>query len=233
MLLDAGAAPAARDWGNASALDYAYDDVIFEMITARQFPDLATRNAKALEWITQNAGSPYDPTPWYQTPISRALTQREGVYYPPPPPSPPHSRNLYVVERERRTIQRLDTLLRIGADPNGRIRGFGLDATPLSLAIRSKQYRSAAVLLRNGADVNSRWCVSLEYRNYEPVITSDPACTPSNGITPLMFSAAAGDHDAARLLMVFHADRSLKDWAGRTALNYAKDPETRKLIAMP
>jgi ankyrin repeat protein len=94
-------------------------------------------------------------------------------------------------------------------------------------------FRVARVLLQNGADVNQRWCElfpagwiapgyapkHLIVRPGEP--RRDPACNESNGVTPLMWSAGAGDIDAVGLLLEFKADRTLTDWAGRSALHYA------------
>jgi ankyrin repeat protein len=230
MLLEAGADPIPRDWGEASALDYAYDEATFEMISRALFPDLSTRDAQALAWIANNRGSPYDASSWRGTPLTRALTQVEGVAFLAPPPPPPAANLLFGVEGESRVLHRLRTLLRIGADPNQRVTLEGVDSTPLSLALRSSQHRAARVLLLNKADVNQRWCVQFENRDFKQVRISDPACTLSNGITPLMWSASADRAEAVKLLLEFNADRSLKDWAGRSALDYAKSDEIRKLL---
>ena len=231
MLLDAGADPSVRDWGEASALDYAYDEVMFEMISRAQFPDLSTRDQKALEWVSRNEGSPYDNSLWRETPITRALTQREGVVFPAPPPPSPQSGLLFGTERESRVLSRLSTLLRIGADPNRRLSLGGADSTPLSLALRANQLRAARALLVNGADVNQRWCARFENRNYKSVTTRDAACSLSNGLTSLMWAASEGKTAAVTLLLEFKADRTLKDWAGRTALDYTTAPEVRKLLS--
>lgn len=230
MLLEAGADPTPRDWGGASALDYAYDEVIFEMISRAQFPDLRTRDAKSLEWVSSNEGSPYDNSLWREGPITRALTQHEGVTFPAPPPPPAQSNLLYGVERERRTISRLRTLLRIGADPNQRLTLSGVDSTPLSLALRANQLRSARVLLQNHSDVNLRWCTQYELRDYKQVPVKAPGCSLSKGMTPLMWAAAAGNRAAVELLLEYRADRSLKDWAGRSAIGYATTQEVRDLL---
>lgn len=231
MLLEAGADPRQKDWGEASALDYAYDEVIFEMISRALFPDLSTRDRKALEWVSNNQGSPYDNSLWRETPITRALTQREGMFFPEPPPPPPQSNQLFGVERQTRVLSRLRALLRIGADPNRRLTLDGVDSTPLSLAVRSNQYRAARVLLQNHADVNQRWCVQFENKNFKQIRSKDPACMLSNGMTPLMYAASQEDKKAVELLLEWNADRSLKDWAGRSALDYAKTDDIRKLLA--
>jgi ankyrin repeat protein len=231
MLLEAGADPRQRDWSGASALDYAYDEVIFELISRTMFPDVSTRDQKALKWISNNQGSPYDNSLWRETPITRALTQREGVVFPAPPPPPPQASLLFGVERESRVLSRLLALLRIGADPNQRLTIDGVDSTPLSLALQSNQYRAARVLLKNKADVNQRWCVQFENRAFKQIRSRDPACALANGITPLMWSALADRAEAVALLLEFNADRSLKDWAGRSALDYSKDEVVRKLLS--
>ena len=228
MLLQAGADPAPRDWSGASALDYAYDEVIFEMISRALFPQIATRDQNAFKWVSENKGSPYDDSLWRELPITRALTQNEGAVFSPPPPPPPHSSLLYAAERGSRTISRLRTLLRIGADPNQRVTLNGVDSTPLSLALRSNQLRSARVLLENHADVNLRWCTEYESRSRAP--KRDPNCSLSNGLTPLMWAASTNAQEAVELLLEFNADRPLKDWAGRSAFDYATTPEVRALL---
>ena len=50
-LLQAGADARPRNWMGGSALDYAYDEIVFELISRSMFPDLATRDRKALEWL--------------------------------------------------------------------------------------------------------------------------------------------------------------------------------------
>ena len=140
MLFDAGADPTPKDWGGATPLDYAYDEVIFELISRKMFPDLSTRDKRSLKWLERNEGSPDDNTSAYATPVSRALGQREGIAYWAPPPG-------LEGEREIRSVKRLNTLMRIGADPNQRLVRAGIDSTPLSLALWFRRHRSASVLL--------------------------------------------------------------------------------------
>jgi ankyrin repeat protein len=231
MLLAAGADPTQRDWGRASALDYAYDEVIFEMISRALFPDVPTRDQKALDWVSKYEGSPYDSSLWRETPVTRALTQHEGVVFPGAPPPPPQSKLPYRAERETRTISRLRTLLRIGADPNQRLTLAGVDSTPLSLALRANQLRSARTLLEHHSDVNLRWCTQYVLRDYKQIPTVPPGCSLSTGMTPLMWAASANAREAAELLLEFNADRSLKDWAGRTAVDYASTPGMKEVLA--
>jgi hypothetical protein len=83
-------------------------------------------------------------------------------------------------------------------------------------------------LLRSGADPNGRECRPTAYVGYRPIF--EARCDRSNGLTPLMSAAKTGKRDALQLLLEFKADRSLKDWAERTALDYATDPDVRKLL---
>jgi ankyrin repeat protein len=135
-------------------------------------------------------------------------------------------------------LARVRILLRIGADPNERVRV----RSPLSLALDNHTFRVARELLRGGANVNERWC-ELFIPRWASSVSSpqhllvhqgephqDPACSASNGITPLMWIAGAGDREAVELLLEFNADKSLKDWAGRSALDYATSPDIRKLL---
>jgi hypothetical protein len=73
--------------------------------------------------------------------------------------------------------------------------------TPLHHAIHKNQPGSVSVLLELGADVNA----------------------PSpQGVTPLMMAAGYGYDPIVRILLDHHADPSLKDAHGETALNHAK-----------
>ena len=89
---------------------------------------------------------------------------------------------------------------------------------------------AARLLLQNHADVNQRWCVQFETRDFKQVRSKNPACSLTNGVTPLMWSASTDRAEAVALLLEFNADRSLKDWAGRSALDYARTDEIRTLL---
>lgn len=227
LLLDAGAAAIWSDWSGASALDYAADEVVFELISVTLFPELSTRDQKALAWVRDYDGGPYARTPWRATVVSRALSQVGGTILAPPPPFGAQRDEPW---SENRAVPRLRTLLRIGADPNERVTDAGFDWPPLTLALRHGQLRAARILLQNKADVNLRWCAEATVRDYKEYGVKDPQCSSSNGITPLMYGAAQGRIDAVELLLEFNADRSLKDWAGRSALDYAKTDAIRKLL---
>jgi len=233
LLLEAGADAAVRNWQGGSALDYAVDEVAFEMIGRSLFPDLATRNQKALEWLNRNV-TERDP----RTPLVRAIGLASGSARRSDTSMIP-----YLSEGEGRALSQVRTMLRIGADPNERMRivpdsNVHGDWTPLAIALWERALRVARVLLQNGADVNQRWCSRFRPVWSVPGTTStelkvgrDPACTPENGITPLMLGAAVDDREIVDLLLEFRADQGLKDWAGRTALDYASTRGMKELLA--
>ena len=45
-----------------------------------------------------------------------------------------------------------------------------------------------------------------------------------------MWTAAVGDREAVELLLEFNADRSLRDWAGRSVLHYTTTREVSDLL---
>jgi ankyrin repeat protein len=235
MLLRAGARPELQDWSEASALDYAADGITFELISRAQFPVLATRDRQALAWLSVERSRPYGAsnTPWIATPISRALSQATGIIFPLPPPPTPYDalsrigHDTYKLALETRTVMRLHTLLHVGAAPNERVTRNGVDWTPLAMALWSQQYRAARVLLQAGADANARWCFEVTDEYFKGTRTKDPRCTADTGMTPLIWSSAAGRLDALELLLEYRADVSLRDWTGRSALDYATTPEIR------
>lgn len=228
LLLDAGADATWRDWTGASALDYAHDEVVFELISRVLFPDLATRDQKALAWVSDYDGSAYDQTPWRSTAIARALANDGGSILIPPPPGERSGGTVL----QTRVMGRLRTLLRIGADPNERVISAGFDWPPLMIALWSGQARAAALLLQHNAEIDARVCTRSSARNYRQIgVTVDPLCTAANGMTALMESARQNDADDVTLLLEFNADRSLKDWAGRTAVDYASTPGMKEVLA--
>jgi ankyrin repeat protein len=103
-------------------------------------------------------------------------------------------------------------LLSVGADPNGRA---GLDAAypPLFEAVRSNHVRVAALLLENHADPNAR--ISIDQRGVRRGRDEGP--------TLLMLAAAAGCPDMVDLLIAWGAVPDSRDWAGRTAVDWAGD----------
>ncbi len=237
LLLAAGADPQSRDFTGRSPLDYASDEIVFEMISRALFPNLSTRDREALEWLQKAGGASYD-TARSGTPLLRALVSDDSGMYVVGPASTNSNLNEFRTNGEDRMLARVRTLMRIGADPNERVNV----RSPLSLALSNRVLRVTRELLRNGADVDGRWCAlyiapwasvaasprHLIVREGEP--HTHPACNANNGITPLMWIAAAGDRDMVALLLEFKADRSLTDWAGRSALDYATVPDIRTLL---
>ena len=232
LLLAAGADPNLKDFTSRAALEYASDEVVFEMISRRLFPDLSTRDQKTLEWLNEGASR-------FGMPLLRALISLDNGQYVIAPPRAEADLWDRHVEGEERMLSRVRTLLRIGADPNMRVTS---DRPLLLFALYNRTLRVARALLQGGADVNQRWCElftapwasvasspnHLIVREGDP--RKDPSCTLENGITPLMWSAASDDGNAVRLLLEFNADRSLKDWAGRSALDYAMTDKMRNLL---
>ena len=229
LLLRAGADASVRDWTNGSALDYAYDEVIFEMLSRSLFPDLDTRDQKTLAWLEEYEGRFY-VNPWQGTPLARAVGQRETGYMTFGLRLVWTTEGEYRREAERQGLNRVRTLIRVGADPSEPLRHTDADWTPLAMALGTDQYRIARVLLDGGADVNQRWCVKV-YRHWsQEEGPTDPRCTPQNGMTPLMWSAAEGKQQAVELLLEYAADVSLKDGAGRSAADVARTDSVRRLI---
>lgn len=229
LLLDAGAEPMLRDWSGASALDYAFDEVLFELIARRQFPDLATRDRRALEWLNSYPDGDATHSLWNASPLSRTLASDgfiSGFVLVRRLDSPAD----YWTQTDRRITQRVRTLLRIGANPNERIARDGWNVTPLAIALSSRQYRTAAILLANGADVNGRWCGELIVRSAQLNPEPAPSCGLPTGTTPLIWAASAGDREAMKLLLEFKADRSLRDWRGQSAMDRAETREMRESL---
>jgi len=226
LLLRAGADPSPRDWFNGSALDYAYDEIVFELISRALFPDLRTRDREALSWLKPFEGY-YRRTPWDSTPLSRAIALDGGLFFPPP--------STWSRAGSEPQLGRVRTLLRIGVDPNERATPTGGDWTPLGIALEEGAIRTARVLLQSGADPDQRWCVEYSFNSYRwPPRASNPdrqACRSADGMTPLMWSASKGAREAVALLLEFNADRALTDWAGRTAMDHAATADIRRLLA--
>jgi ankyrin repeat protein len=234
LLLNAGADPHPRDWNGISALDVASTEIGFELIARALFPDVATRDQRSLESLRNGPLSN-----GVDGPLFAAALIDWGWYMvmPPPIPAPtPGRRPVSIDDYERpvqnRIVERLRILLRIGANPDDRISGpGGADETSLGVAVRRGYMRAAAVLLEAGADANGRECIPIDYdrKTYKPIF--DAACNRGNGVTPLMSAAKGGKSEIVQLLLEFKADKSLKDWTGRMAVDYGKDPGVRELLS--
>jgi ankyrin repeat protein len=117
---------------------------------------------------------------------------------------------------EQRDVERVQALLRQGADPQSTWRGFQLlsardqdrrqrfDAPPLIRAIQLNQPEIAAALIDKGADVNAR----------------DASGTPA-----LMLAAQQGQTTLVKLLLDRGADVQATNRDGNTILRYKVDAE--------
>jgi ankyrin repeat protein len=224
LLLEAGADPAARDWRGTSALDVAASEIAFELISRALFRAIETRDQDALSWMRSGVASD-------GVLFARAIDNDPFYLMLLPPPvadgdvtSLGHQR-FYI---ESRVLERMRPLVRIGADPNQPGRPNGQLHTALGLAVRRELTRAARLLLNEGADPNQRECIARYDNTYK--VMQESKCNSESGITPLMSAASAGNREAVELLLEFKADRSLKDWAGRSALDYATAPEVRELL---
>jgi hypothetical protein len=236
MLLSAGADPEMQDWSGSSALDYAFDEVTFELIARVQFPSLAKRDRQALDWLSGVRGTGYDKGPHVSTPMLRALSGFRGAIEPPVPApltfTEAMARETWVtsIAIDRRVTSRVRIVLRIGADPDQRALWQGYDWTPLGVALVAKQYVPARLLLDYGANVNQRWCVNIDWNYFPAEGPTDPRCTIENGVTPLMWAAGEGDEQAVKLLLEYAADVTLRNWAGQSAADLARTDGIRRLL---
>ena len=214
LLLNAGADHAAVDWNGGSALDYATSVEAFELVSRRLFPDMATRNRRALLYVARRERT--QPG----NPLHAALNGIDAKWYDIP--IAPYDADVAEVNfarlrgtRQRRIAARIQTLLIFGADPN--------QGGPLISALADGNYGAGRTLLVAGANPNVRQCGPDSY-------LTDPSCTTENGVTLMTWMASKGDQKAVELLLAFGADASLKDWAGRVAADLAYTDEIRSLL---
>jgi ankyrin repeat protein len=236
LLLDAGADPRLEIWSGASALDYARGDAVFALLLPAMFPAAASRDAAALEYLSTRHARFALPGPWDETPLARALmnapTPSFAPIFDPPiavpifaPPSPLGPR------WRARHSDRVAILLNIGADPNQRLTGDWVDWTPLSIALFKHDRSLVKLLLERGADPNARWCV--EIRSWWPPPSTQraaPECNATNGTSPAMRAATSGDVELLTLLLQHGADPTLRDWTGRSALDYARESDHQRAV---
>jgi len=236
MLLAAGANPWPRDWIGAAAVEYAWGERVMQQLARAHFPDEADRSQKMLQLLDEFAGNASRPTPWNDTALSRALSAGNSFgYLPTPPPPPPPG----VDARQSAqghiyytwTPGRVQAVLSLGADPNERITLGGADWPPLAMTIHAGEARAVQHLLEYGADVNARWCVPIDRQPIAAARAPEPGCTLATGTTPLMWAARVDNPQSASALLARGADVSLKDWAGRTALDHASSRGMKELLA--
>jgi ankyrin repeat protein len=236
LLLDAGADPRLETWSGVSALDYARGDAVFALLLPALFPDAVSRHAAALEYLSTRHPRFALPGPWDETPLARALmnapTPSSAPIFDPPisvpifaPPSPPGPR------WRTRYADRVAILLNIGANPNQRLTWGGVDWTPLSIALFKHDRSLVKLLLERGADPNARWCVEIQSW-WPPPSTqrAAPECNATNGTSPAMRAATSGDVELLTLLLQHGADPTLRDWTGRSALDYARESDHQRAV---
>jgi uncharacterized protein len=216
LLVQAGGDPRLEDRNGANALDYVRSEAVFECLVRTMFRAVKSPDSEALRYLerryqTKNVVLSYPPGPWDETPLSRAIWSPGDPGIPPPPPRP---------RKEPPVNGRVRLLLRLGADPNQRLRWAGVDWTPLAVALSRRDSSAVEALLASGADPNARWCVGVRWRGPRPW-TPEAGCEISTGTSPLMFAASTGDRELLGLLLSHGANETLRDWKGRTALDYA------------
>jgi ankyrin repeat protein len=221
LLISAAADPWRELPDGGTALSLATTGPAIELLATRMFPDPIHRDALALRHLSDHRPWVIFVGPWNSTPLGLILTQ----LYPPPPPPPPGGGE----EVNDRVDDRVDALLDLGADPNQRVSDTG-QWPPLALAIRAENLPAVVSLLGRGADPNARWCMPVpEYWKHGPLVV--PAgCDIHTGTTPLMFAAELNAIEIVKVLISTGARPDLRDWRGRTALDYPP-PATREGIA--
>jgi hypothetical protein len=229
LLLDAGADLTLADWAGRVPIDVARSDAAMALLIATMFRDPATRDADALAYLDGRRIPWRSPRPEDETALTSTIDGGLlGFPGPPPPPAPPPCSSIAPAGSQRSVPlnDRMQVLMRMGADPNRRLTWQGVDWTPLAVAISRCHLSEVRTLLENGADPNARWCITFELgRPYRPR-TSPADCTTGNGITPLMAAAAVGGVGQVLLLLEHGANPLLRDWRGRTAVEYAEGGNT-------
>ena len=229
LLLQAGADPTLENDFGANALDLAHGEAVFYQLSSAISTKRRIKDGDMLRYFAERNVKDAFEGPWDETPLARAISgDVGGIMLAPPPPPPatiqgveasriPPARNLSL------RAGRVKSLLALGADPNARLTWAGVDWTPLGLAVGQREDDIVGALLRYGADPNARWCVPVKREKAPHVYSSEPGCTHTSGMTPLMFASSVGDLNVLGAFI----DRSdvelgLKDWNGRTAFEYAQ-----------
>jgi hypothetical protein len=224
LLLAGGADPHLEDAVRGSALAHAFTGPTFQLLATAMFPDPKTRDADSLRHLTEKGASVWlngVNGPWNSTALGKAIVGR-GPTVPPPPPPPPVGTPWPAPPppSAQPSYAYINVLLDIGANPNERVSTVG-NWPPIALAVGQKSTGAIAALVGRGADPNLRWCVPVPLLGQRWEGVSPPGCAMATGTTPLMLAAALGSEDAASLLMQAGARVDLRDWQGRTALDYA------------
>jgi ankyrin repeat protein len=231
LLLQAGADPTLEDQFGANALDRAHGEAVFYQLMSAISAKRSIRGADVLRYVAERDVKDAVDGPWDETPLTRAISGDAGGIPLAPLPRPPapiqgvqgfQPSRIPAARYASRRAGRVRALLALGADPNVRLTRSGVDWTALGLAVEQRDHEIVRALLRDGADPNARWCVPVERVTGSHVYQPEPACTRHSGITALMFASAIGDLTVlGALLERRDVDLALKDWNGRTAIEYA------------
>lgn len=109
-------------------------------------------------------------------------------------------------------------------------------------AVREANYEVAKELCESGADLEVRnidgntalWnaCFGEDYRCVEILVKSGIKLDSmnDNNVTALMYSASAGKEDMVKLLVEFGADKSIENFDGFRAVDFAVTPAIYRLL---
>lgn len=118
--------------------------------------------------------------------------------------------------------KKIKRLIDYGFDINARTNGSKATALLNFLATGiAEEEKVLQILLHHGADVNLPALGTAEWMNWNDI----PA-----GTTPLMMAVQKGQASYAQILLQAGADKSHKDFTGKTALDYAVDADLKKLL---
>ncbi|WP_416897456.1 MAG: ankyrin repeat domain-containing protein [Minwuia sp.] len=145
------------------------------------------------------------------------------------------------VAMDKGNVQRMENLLRSGADPNA-IDASGRDAI-IAAAWRGREM-VVELLIEKGVDIDT---IDLEGRTpltwasingYEAIVEdllnegADPDTRDDAGLTPLMRAAWNGHDDVVRALLASGASPDITDGEGKTALDRAREEDWPQVVQM-
>jgi ankyrin repeat protein len=152
----------------------------------------------------------------------------------------------------REKTESVRKLLETGADPNEvhPYVGEGLEGhTPILIASRNGYTEIARMLLKAGADITIVGGQMLANPAHKAAYMGHPemmrllaehkdfskiknAQGPLNGYTPLMDAVWHGHFETAQILLESGADRNLRSWDGKTALDLARKFKYEKIVKL-
>ena len=229
LLLQAGADPALENQLGANALDLANGEGVFYQLLSVISAKRGIPYTDMLQYVGDRGVKDPVAGPWDETPLTSAIRGSiADAIAPPPPPALPRipgvgPSRVPAARYPSRRAGRVRALLALGANANVRLSSDGVDWTPLALAIEQGDDEIVRALLRYGADPNARWCVALDQQKASHVHCFELECNHDSGTTPLMFASSVGDLNVlGALLERKDVELELKDWKGRTAVEYAE-----------